>query len=55
MEQLARSRGEWPEVVKRTGVLYSTLVKIAQGVTENPRFQTLESLADYFKKNKRAA
>lgn len=37
-------RGKLRELSKRSGVPYSTLVKIGQGAVRNPRIETVEAL-----------
>lgn len=46
---LRASRGKWPEIALRSGVPYSTIAKISQQVTANPRVDSVQRLADYFK------
>lgn len=41
-------KGNLQEVVDATGVPYSTLVKIGQGVVANPRIKTVEALMKHF-------
>jgi len=44
-EQLqGRSQAEWRVIADRAGIPYSTLEKIAYGLTENPRIGTVEPL-----------
>ena len=46
--QLAKRHGEWPAIAEATGVPYSTICKVAQGVHADPRVSTVQRLADYF-------
>ena len=49
--KLADSAGHRAEISEETGVPYFTLAKIAQGVTANPRTDTVQRLHDYFRKH----
>lgn len=49
-KQLTEAKGEWPEIVKATGVPYDTLAKLHQGVTQNPRLATITPLIQAFKR-----
>lgn len=40
---------ELPAVSEKTGVPFGTLHKIKYGKTQNPRFDTVKPLADYYK------
>jgi len=51
LDQLESSRGSWPLVAKKSGVSYSTLLKIAQRDIEDPGVSLVQRLHDYFKKN----
>ena len=42
--RLATKKGRWPDVAKASGVPVSTVRKIAQGHTENPRIDTVDRL-----------
>ncbi|MDP5208318.1 MULTISPECIES: hypothetical protein [unclassified Microbulbifer] len=44
--QLRERRGQWKEISERSGVPYFTLIKIANGATENPRWRTLARLSE---------
>ncbi|MFS1525257.1 hypothetical protein ACL7TT_14295 [Microbulbifer sp. 2304DJ12-6] len=44
--QLRERRGQWKEISERSGVPYFTLIKIANGTTENPRWRTLARLSE---------
>lgn len=46
--RLEEARGSWESVADTSGVPYSTLVKIAQGATTNPRLDTIGALLDHF-------
>ncbi len=47
--RLAETRGQWADVSRDSGVPYHTLTKIAQGVSPNPRIDTVQRLVDYYK------
>lgn len=49
VERLAASRGKWPEIVRSTGVPIQTISRIALRQTTNPRINTVERLAAYFR------
>lgn len=51
LEQLEIRKGSRAIVSRATGVPYFTISKIALGVTKNPRFKTLQKLANYFQAN----
>lgn len=40
-------KGEWNDIADASGVPYSTLCKIAQGHTEDPRISSVQALFDY--------
>jgi predicted transcriptional regulator len=46
--QLLARRGDWRMLCAISKVPYSTVTKIAQGVTQNPRIQTVQALLDAF-------
>ena len=48
--QLDSHKGQLKEIAKETEIPYSTLVKIAQRVTPNPGVNSIQALADYFRK-----
>lgn len=48
LSNLKKSRGNWREVAKGSGVPYDTITKIAQGQSPNPGVLTVQKLADYF-------
>lgn len=54
-EQLKARRGEWQSIASASGVPYFTLSKIASGTTKNPRWKTLQSLAQHFENEPDAA
>tara|TARA_B100000029_G_scaffold495222_1_gene559979 strand:- start:427 stop:615 length:189 start_codon:yes stop_codon:yes gene_type:complete len=53
--ELHKRRGEWREIAEASGVPYFTIAKISQGVTKNPRWQTIDALAKELKGSKAAA
>lgn len=48
VSRLAQHDPPWTEVSRRSGVPYSTLKKIATGVTPNPGVLHVQRLADFF-------
>lgn len=48
--KLGESKGILTKVSRESDVPYSTLMKISQGVIDNPRIQTVQKLADYFQR-----
>jgi predicted transcriptional regulator len=48
IERLQSAKRTWRVVSQATGVPYSTLTKVAQGKTRNPRVSTVEALERYF-------
>lgn len=49
-QSLNKSRGDWPEIAKVTGVGIHKIRKIAQGVHRSPRLDKLEKLERYFRR-----
>lgn len=47
--KLGEHKGAWREISERTRVPYFTMAKIHQDVTENPRVNTVQALADFFR------
>ena len=45
---LRKNVGRWPQIADASGVPYSTVAKIGQGETGNPRIESVQKLADYF-------
>lgn len=45
---LSENKGLLTKIAIECGVPYSTLIKISQGVIENPRIETVQKLFDYF-------
>lgn len=50
LRNLEEKKGLHREIADATGVPYSTLSKIYQRVTPNPGVQSIQALADYFKR-----
>ena len=48
LDNLDRTRGQWPTVAEKSGVPYKTLTKIAQRETQNPGVNGVQQLYDYF-------
>jgi predicted transcriptional regulator len=55
VSELHRRRGEWQQIADDSGVPYFTIAKISQGVTKNPRYKTIVSLAEVLGASKEAA
>ncbi|WP_282265556.1 hypothetical protein [Stenotrophomonas sp. PS02298] len=45
-ERLRQHEGDYAEISRRTGVSYSSLVKLAQGHTGNPTVDSLQRVID---------
>jgi hypothetical protein len=45
-DYLGTTKGQWPEVSRRSGVPYSTITKLFQGVIPDPRISTVQRLLD---------
>ena len=43
-DALNARKGEWKEIAGIAGVPYSTLAKVAQGFTDDPRISTVDAL-----------
>lgn len=52
VQNLQKTKGEWPEVARLSGVPYRTLKKIGSGKTPYPRIDTVEALERYFRSRK---
>lgn len=52
VEKLAGTKRRWPGVAIGAGIPVSTVRKIAQGQTQNPRTRTLQALYDYFRRQR---
>jgi len=48
IDGLAANKGRWPEVAAGSGVPVSTVRKVAQRRTKNPRIETIDRLRRYF-------
>lgn len=46
---LNEHKGQWPAIARDTGVDYSTICKIAQGVRANPTIANLQPLMDWLR------
>jgi hypothetical protein len=44
---LEGTKNRWPELSRASGVPYSTITKIAQGVARDPRVSTIQRLLDH--------
>lgn len=49
LAQLERWKYRWPRVAEGSGVPLRTIQKVAQRTTKNPRIDTVEKLAKYFR------
>jgi DNA-binding XRE family transcriptional regulator len=47
--ELEKRKGDWPTLAQEAGVSKRTFEKIVAGNTRNPRIDTVEKLASYFK------
>lgn len=45
-ERLRQHEGDYAEISRRTGVSYSSLVKLAQGYSGNPTVESLQRVID---------
>ena len=50
LRNLEAMKGRHKEIAKESGVPYSTVSKIYQGITPNPGVNSVQALADYFRK-----
>lgn len=50
LRRLAETKGQHKTIAAASGVPYSTLTKIVQGVIGNPGINHIQALADYFQK-----
>lgn len=48
VRNLRANVGRWRQIAEGSGVPYSTVAKIGQRETENPRIESVQKLADYF-------
>lgn len=51
IRNLNEARGRWDCIERESGVSRRTFEKIVQGATRNPRIETVEKLAAYFRAN----
>lgn len=54
-DELHKRRGDWKQIAEKSGVPYFTIAKISQGVTKNPRWQTVDALTGALKPESEAA
>jgi hypothetical protein len=47
-EHLAKNRGKHREIAKATGVPYTTIRNISQGVTPNPGVVSVQAIYNFF-------
>jgi transcriptional regulator with XRE-family HTH domain len=52
IRELHLHKGRWPELARQCGVSKRTFEKIAHGNTRNPRLDTVEKLASFFRSTK---
>lgn len=52
MQQLANSKGRWPDVAEGSGMSKRTIEKIARKEVKNPGVFAIQKLHDYFKSKK---
>jgi predicted transcriptional regulator len=55
VRNLRENVGRWKEIAQASGVPYSTVAKIGQGATDNPRIESVQKLANHFAAQARAA
>lgn len=55
LEKLQATKYRWPAVSAGSGVPIRTLEKIARQETRNPKIETIEKLASYFREQDAAA
>jgi len=55
IDELHKRKGEWRQIAEESGVPYFTIAKISQGVTKNPRWQTINALTNVLKTENEAA
>lgn len=48
VRNLRENVGRWKEIADASGVPYSTVAKIGQQETTNPRIETVQALANHF-------
>lgn len=48
IENLKLCKGRLPAVAEDSGIPFGTLRKIANGMTKNPKFESVQQLHDYF-------
>ncbi len=53
--ELNKRKGSWPALAQESGVSKRTFEKIAAGGTRNPRIDTVEKLARFFRQQDAAA
>ena len=54
LRNLESNKGRLREIASESGVPYSTISEINQGITPNPGVNTVQALADYFAMKKAA-
>lgn len=52
VQNLRENVGRWREISAASRVPYSTVAKIGQRETENPRVESVQKLANYFSSQK---
>lgn len=55
LAKLKASNGRWRQIADAADVPYDTLTKVALGRVKNPRIETVQKLADYFRAEEQAA
>jgi hypothetical protein len=48
---MARAKGHWTKLSRKTGIEYSTVVRIASGTTPNPQIHTYRKIRLWLDKN----
>jgi predicted transcriptional regulator len=53
--KLERNRGQWKRISGESGVPYSTIKNLMQGLVNDPRTSTIDRLREYFRREQSAA
>lgn len=55
MKRLKADRGNWAAIAEVTGLSRMQISRLASGETQNPRIDTAQKIADYYKGRSRRA
>jgi transcriptional regulator with XRE-family HTH domain len=50
-DDLSRAKGHWAKLSRKTGIEYSTVVRIARGDTPNPTIDTYRKIRHWLDRN----